>query len=227
MRSAHESGFKHSTIFPVAELILLAAIFTADALGFVPLSKTPLIVALASVSLAIRKLKWKDVGFQRPENWKSTVLWGVVLGFAASVFSLVFTQPILKAVSGETPNLELLASIEGNLKMLFVFLGLNWILAAFGEEMSYRGYVLNRVLDYFGGSKTKEWLTVVIVGTLFGFAHFSQGLIGMIENSVNGILFGALFLASGRNLWLMVILHGVSNTVDMVMIYFGNYPGVH
>lgn len=217
--------FASGVAFPVLELVLLAAIFYADYAGLIPLSKTPVIVALGTLSFWMRGRSWKDGGFAEWCSWK-TLGYGAILGVALAFFSILVTQPILKAVTGGTPDLSDLKDIEGNIQLLFIFFGLNWVLAAFGEEMSYRGYLLTRVLDLFSKSRAAEWACVTVVGILFGVAHFWQGPIGMTENAVNGVLFGAIYLATGRNLWFMIALHGVSNMVDFTMIFYGVYPGV-
>lgn len=43
---------------------------------------------------------------------------------------------------------------------------------------------------------------------------------------MSGLLFGALYLASGRNLWTAIIAHGVNDTVGFTLIYLGKYPGL-
>jgi membrane protease YdiL (CAAX protease family) len=37
-------------------------------------------------------------------------------------------------------------------------------------------------------------------------------------------LFAALYLASGRNLWLPILVHGVIDTSSVVMLYSGFLP---
>jgi membrane protease YdiL (CAAX protease family) len=43
--------------------------------------------------------------------------------------------------------------------------------AAFGEEMVYRGYLMNRVADLFAKSRTGWIISLLGVNVLFGFAH--------------------------------------------------------
>ena len=46
--------------------------------------------------------------------------------------------------TGETADLSSFRSLVGNLPATLGMLALVWTLAAFGEEMAYRGYVLER-----------------------------------------------------------------------------------
>jgi membrane protease YdiL (CAAX protease family) len=43
---------------------------------------------------------------------------------------------------------------------------------------------------------------------------------------INGLLLGVIFLATGCNLWAAVIAHGVTDTVDFLLLFRGKYPGV-
>jgi membrane protease YdiL (CAAX protease family) len=49
----------------------------------------------------------------------------------------------------------------------------------------------------------------------------------MIENVLNGLLLGGLYLACGRNLAVPVIAHALTDTLDFVLIFSGKYPGMH
>ena len=65
-----------------------------------------------------------------------------------------------------------------------------------------------------------------MVSVAFGCAHIDQGITGMIENVWNGLLLGALYLASGRNLSVPTIAHGVTDTIDLLLMYLHMYPGM-
>jgi membrane protease YdiL (CAAX protease family) len=45
-------------------------------------------------------------------------------------------------------------------------------------------------------------------------------------STLAGVLLGALYLASGRNLVLPMAAHFVSNAIDLTVLYLGHYPGV-
>jgi uncharacterized protein len=91
--------------------------------------------------------------------------------------------------------------------------------------MVYRGYLLNRVADLFGRSTIGWTASAILVSLLFGLAHFPQGPTGIIENVIDGAILAALYFATGRNLIAPIIAHGIQDTVDVVLIYLGWYPG--
>lgn len=192
----------------------------------VPLSATPFLFVLAVISLRSRGLKWRDVGFVRPARWLPAIALGVVAGIAMELFSTFVTVPFLSNFEGKPPDLSDLRPIVGNPLLLLAALVANWILAAFGEEMVFRGYLMNRVAGFFGGTRGAWAVSLVAVSAIFGACHEAQGMTGMLQEGFAGFLLGLLYLACGRQLAVPIVAHGMSNTLAFVLIYFGRYPGV-
>jgi membrane protease YdiL (CAAX protease family) len=117
-------------------------------------------------------------------------------------------------------------NIVGNYKLLLIYLMLTWVLAAFGEEMVHRGYLLNRVADLLRGAPARWTLSLLITSFAFGFGHYDQRLTGWIENTINALLLGGLYLWLGRCLAVPIVAHGVTDTIDFLLIFFGKYPGM-
>jgi hypothetical protein len=57
-------------------------------------------------------------------------------------------------------------------------------------------------------------------------AHANQGMTGVIEEGIAGLWLGILYLGTGRNLAVPIIAHGVADTIDVVLIFLGKYPGM-
>jgi membrane protease YdiL (CAAX protease family) len=71
------------------------------------------------------------------------------------------------------------------------------------------------------------WLaSAIFISLLFGLAHFPQGPTGVIENIIDGAILVAVYFATNRNLLAPIIAHGIQDTVDVLLIYFGVYPGL-
>jgi membrane protease YdiL (CAAX protease family) len=87
--------------------------------------------------------------------------------------------------------------------------------------------VLNRAVDLFGPSKRGWTISIVVVSVVFGTAHSNQDVTGIIENSVDGILLALLYVATGRNLIAPIAAHGMTDTLDALLIFSGHYPGLH
>ena len=215
-----------SGLFALAEVALVIAIIAGDFFGVVPVSSTPFLLALGWVSLRRRGLGWRDVGLVRPRSWPRALLFGTLAGVAMELFSTFLSVPFLSHLTGTLPDLSDFRSTVGNLRMLALWLVLNWTLAAFGEELAFRGYVMNRLADLGHGSRGAWAASLVVSSALFGWGHGGQGITGMIQESFAALLLGVLYLGCGRNLTVPIVAHGVSNTLAFVLIYLGRYPGV-
>src|SRR5215813_9672460 len=64
------------------ELLIVAGIYVADLFGFIPLSNTPFLLAVAWTSLRRRGLTWRDVGLVRPNSWPRALALGAAAGCA-------------------------------------------------------------------------------------------------------------------------------------------------
>jgi len=208
------------------ELALIAAIFWADEAGFIPLSKTPVLLVVAWGSMWLRGVTWRDAGLCLPPRALRYAAIGVAAGIAMWLLEFFVTMPLLHRILGVWPDLSAFDGLVGSLDLLLIYLALNWVLAAFGEEMTWRGYALPRVAE-FCGSGTRAWLiALAIVNLAFGLAHLYQGPSGVVQATIGGVLLGILYLATGRNLLAPILAHGIGNSIDFTVMYCGLYPGV-
>ena len=219
-------GRRDSVCLVAIEFAIIAALFVADFKHHIYVSKVPWLFLLAWISLRWRGLRWRDVGLARPQNWRLTLAIGVLCGIAMELLELFVTQPLLVKLFGKMPDLSALGDVQGNWKMVLLFLVATWTLAAFGEEMVYRGYLMDRVAGLFRNPKVVWTISLVGVSFLFGLAHIDQGITWQVENMIAGLLLGVIFLATGCNMWAAIIAHGVTDTVDFLLLYFGKYPGM-
>jgi membrane protease YdiL (CAAX protease family) len=205
--------------------ILLVLLITAGHRVFriIPVDETYPILALGWLSLWRRGIGWKGVGLARPASWGRTLALGTSAGIFLQVLSELVTEPLLTALTHRPPDVSEFRPLVGNLKLCLLYLVLAWTLAAFGEEMAYRGYLLNRAAD-LGDRRSWAWIAgLLLVTALFGFGHSYQGLTGMIDTGIHGLLLGALYLATGRNLWACVVAHGVTDTIALTAVYLGHF----
>jgi membrane protease YdiL (CAAX protease family) len=210
----------------IAELVVVVVIFVADARHLIFFSKTPYLVLLGSISLWVRKVGWRGVGLTRYRSWKVTLLLGIVAGVALEAFELFISQPLLVRLLRKQPDLEDFRALTGNLKVTLIYVALAWILAAFGEEMGYRGYLMNRVADLLKRTPRAWIVSLIVVHVGFGLAHAYQGMTGVIDEGLMGLLLGLIYLRTGRNLSVPIIAHGVQDSIDFILIFLGKYPGM-
>jgi len=207
-------------------LAIVALVFVADSHHLIYVSKTPYLLLLGWISLRLRKLRWKDAGFSRNRSWAVILALGVGGGVVLEILQFFVTQPFLTRLTGKSPDLADFRILTGNIKYSLVALALTWTLAAFGEELVWRGYLMNRVADL--GNRTRlAWIvSLVVVNVAFGFAHSYQGVTGIIQEGFSGVLLGVMFLRTGKNLSVPIIAHGVADTLDILLIFLGKFPGL-
>ena len=219
------ASLRESKWMALAEFAIVALIFLADHRHLIYFSKTPYLFLLGWISLWLRKANWRSVGFARYRNWTITLAIGIAAGVLTETFQLLVTQPLLVWFTGKQPDLHDLRMMTGNIKLALLGFAFTWTLAAFGEEMAWRGYLMNRVADL--GNRTRTWIcSLIAVSIVFGMAHAYQGTTGVIEEGIAGLLLGLIYLGSGRNLAVPIIAHGVADTIDVVLIFLGKYPGM-
>jgi hypothetical protein len=176
--------------------------------------------------MRLRGVGWRDAGLALPPRWLRLTAIGVAAGLAMWLLEFFVTMPLLKRILGFWPDLSAFDELTGSVELLLVYLALNWVLAAFGEEVVWRGYALPRAAQFCGCGARAWVVALVVVNVGFGLAHFYQGASGVIQATVAGIMLGILYLATGRNLVVPIVAHGISNSIDFTVMYLGFYPGV-
>jgi uncharacterized protein len=222
--TSHTRTWRRSPLLALCEFAAIAMIFWADVHHHIYLSKTLYLFPLAWFSLWLRRLRWTDLGLTRFQNWRKTILVGVLCGVAMELFELFISQPLLMRWTGKAPDLELFRALHGNVTWTLIALAGTWTLAAFGEETVYRGYLMNRVVDLMRPNRTGWIVSLIVVSCAFGASHIDQGITGQLENMIDGLFLGAIYLACRRNLSVSVVAHGITDTLDVLLLFAGLYP---
>lgn len=220
------ADWRQSKWLILVELAAVALIFIADYHHLIPVSKTPFLLLLGWVSLRVRRLRWRDVGFSRNRSWATTLTLGVAGGLFLEIQELFVTQPLLARLTGKQPDLTDFRMLTGNIKYTLAGVALAWTLAAFGEELVWRGYLMNRISDLGNRTRLAWFCSLVVVHAAFGLAHSYQGVTGIVEEGFGGVLLGAMYLGTGKNLSVPIIAHGISDTLDLLLIFIGKMPGL-
>jgi membrane protease YdiL (CAAX protease family) len=210
---------KSSILIPLEILLLLAcAIITV--LGWFPLPVV-LFFLVAWASLRLRSLHWRDVGLRRPDKWLPTLVLALLIGIGYQLLDILLIGPLLERLTGQAVDLSQFAGLQGSLPALIISLLLTWTEAAFIEEMFFRGYLLNRLTDLFGNQRVGVILALVISSLAFSLFHGYQGITGILDTFLGGMLLGLLYLYARRNLWLPILTHGIIDTMAFILIFLG------
>jgi membrane protease YdiL (CAAX protease family) len=233
--SLSANDWRRSRWLVLAEFLLIVLIFLSESIHliptyvrvsghWIPVGVVPLLVLLGWISLRLRGLRWRDVGLTKKRSWLRILALGSLAAVALEAIDLFVSQPLLVHLTGRPPNLSGFRPIFGGIVPLLAELAVVWTLAAFGEEMIWRGYLMNRLAEV-GKSTRIAWIaSMLAVNIAFGLAHSYQGMTGMIDAGFIGLLLGLLYLAAGRDLLVPIVAHGLFDTIAFVMIYLGYYP---
>ena len=212
-----------SRALSVFEVLLGACIVVGHNVFRVVPNEVPILCALAILTMRVRSGRWDwgSLGFKRPGSWRRIV----VLALAAATLRVALGDFVVDPLTAHFwPPAVAPAGTEelaGNIRLTLLYLPLIWGFAAFGEELSYRGYLLNRTAQAGGGSMAAYLLAVLVTAVLFGYGHYYKGPAGVVDSGVAGLVLGAAYLLAGRNLWVTILAHGFIDTFGLGMAYLG------
>lgn len=202
---------------------------TAELRGFGPLGILAILIILAGnflfpplsailvlVWVRLSRTPWREIGFVRPNSWVRTAAIGIVFGVALKFLMKMIVMPLL----GAPPINPAYHYLAGNRAALpGVILAMIFV-AGFGEETVFRGYMFERLEKLFGSGLGARTLIVTLTTGLFAAAHYSvQGLAGVEQAAVTGLVFGTIF-AFTRRIWMVMFAHAAYDLAAVAMIYW-------
>ncbi len=202
-----------SVLFLVREFSIDSLVFWGDALF-----KSLTTVGVATLLLYYRKQSWKNLGLTKPDHFLKSlgvaaiILIGTVVSmmiFEIFVREILFTDTESGAESGS------FSELKGNLPYFFSIIFFVWI-ESFLEELQDRGFSLNRFESLYSNIPFATVLAVLSQATIFGFRHSYDFSPRAITTGLIGLVFGTVYVLTGRNLWPLIIAHIILNTMSMI-----------
>jgi membrane protease YdiL (CAAX protease family) len=191
-----------------------------------------LTLALLTLYLRANGTGWSAMGLVPLPGWKAKLMVLPKAGLTLVAFAVVVA---LTTIAGPAVGLGFLkevpsgvegrwGEVAGSVPHFLLWLAIVWTAAAFGEEMFFRGYLITRLHRLFGGGRLApvlaSVLAVVVPALIFGYGHYYyQGWRGAVVTFGIGLAFGTMFLLFKRNLWPMILLHGVIDTLTFTAIF--------
>jgi len=182
-----------------------------------------LTILVATVVLKLRGSSWRQIGLARPQSWKRTILLGIGILVALLIMNIALQVIALNLPGAKLPPIDQsrFNPLEGNLAIFLLGLVLAWTTIAFGEEMFYRAFLITQFGDIFPGSKLGSVLALLSSSIIFGLVHWVEGPLGIVNTFAMGLLLGAVYLRSGRNLWITIVAHGLANSIRFLFLFLG------
>ena len=136
---------------------------------------------------------------------------GFVIGFMGAALVALFL-PIFLLMRSEATRARIAKSLE---KLNFIlprtaeerrWFVLVAITAGVCEEILYRGFLIH----YFRDLPVSIGLigALILSSCVFGLAHLYQGVVGIVQTTILGAIFGLIFIVTGR-LLLPMVLHAL------------------
>jgi len=158
---------------------------------------------------------WRELGFVRPRSWAATIASGVGFGILLKLGMKVLVMPLLGAPSFNAAYHFIAGNPSALLEMIFVSI----VIAGFGEELIYRGYLFERLGKVLGHGAVARIATVVLTSALFAAMHLpDQGRFGAEQALLTGLVSGTIFMRT-KSIWLPMIMHAAFDVTAVVIIY--------
>ncbi len=210
------SSSRQQRAWAVAAGIEVALAVTAVLLDL--LIPTLVLLALATVSLLVRRRGLASLGLHRPAQPGRLVIEVFGLSIGWTLLTLALLMPLAEHLTGQTQDVSQFAAVQGSVSLLLLLLLMSWTLAAIGEEIAYRGYLQTRIRDILPDGRTGLVIAVLLSSAVFGLAHSEQGLVGILLTTVDAIFFSVLRYRY-RTLWAAILGHGFNNSIGLIAYF--------
>ena len=176
----------------------------------------PLSAIFVLVWVGLSRTPWREIGYVRPKSWIRSVAIGIAFGVVFKLVMKAIVMPLLGAPPINAPYHYLAGNTAALPGMLLTLI----IVAGFGEETVFRGWMFERLGKLFGPSAWARTLTVLVTSTWFGLLHYKvQGLAGVEQAIVTGLAFGAIF-AIRRRIFMLMVAHAAFDIAALALIYW-------
>ena len=200
----------------LSRFVLYPALSIPD---YAPLVLRPISGVIAAwIVLRWRGEGWGSLGLRRPASWPRAIAVAILLYLAMLAISQ-WVVPYVAAIVHPTQRPSFLAALPGNLPMLIAWLAVSWLVGGLTEELLFRGFLLDRVAKLFGGGALALGIAAVAQAILFGMLHLYAGSFAFLYASMFAVTTAAFYIAGGRNLWSVILVHGTWDTVAMWSVY--------
>lgn len=158
---------------------------------------------------------WSEIGYTAPEHWIRTVIAGLALGIVFKLLMKMLVMPIL----GADPVNQAYHFLAGNRALLPTAI---WamLVAGFAEETVFRGYLFERLGKLFGTGVGAQVSIVLLTSAWFGLGHYAnQGVAGVQQATIVGLVFGTMF-AFRRRVLMLIVAHAAFDLTALAIIYW-------
>jgi membrane protease YdiL (CAAX protease family) len=180
------------------------------------------------LGLKLRGETWKDFGLTfNSVTWKEgfkVFLWSLLV-FLLAITGFIIGSIIMANITGipeGSADMSGYAYLKDNVGMLILSLVGVYIVSSFGEEVIYRGFLINRISQMGLDTKKMQWLAVIISSLIFGFVHYEWGAMGIAQTTLMGLALAICYIKLKRRLWILILAHAYMDTILIIQMYLAS-----
>ena len=231
---------KQNTLFQIGEIVLLFLMVVAFVLLVLPLAEDNLlykqgIVWTANILMLLYiwggiRLRGEDcssfgLGFKRPtlkQGFRIFLL--SLLVFVLAMIGFMIGSVVMVNITGmpELADMSSYAFLQDNLGLLLLTLLGVYIASSFGEEIIYRGFLINRISELGGSTKLAVSLAVLFSAVIFGLVHYEWGPMGVVQTFFMGLVLGICYIKFKKRLWVLILAHAYMDTILILQLYLAS-----
>lgn len=180
-------------------------------------------IILVTILIRRRGICWADLGLCRPKNIWATLLQAVITFIGTGLVLYLAYQFVGLFFEKTETTVSRFGDMEGNLQLYFWWVTLGWIVGGFFEEMLFRGFLLSRIEAMIEQRRVSTTVAIFSQAAIFGFIHFYyQGAFGALTIFAAASFIGLCYVLFGRNLWPLILSHGLLNTLGFLGGFLGD-----
>ena len=186
-----------------------------------------LMLLLVWLGMKLRGEKWSDFGltfkrFTKKAGFRAFLL--SLLVFVLAIAGFILGSIIMANITGipEDADMSGYAYLQNNLFMLLLTLAGVYIVSSFGEEVIYRAFLINRISALGFGPKIRNTIAIILSAIIFGLAHYSWGVMGIVQTGFMGLALGICYIKLKKRLWILILAHAYMDTILMLQMYLAN-----
>ncbi|NND32435.1 MAG: CPBP family intramembrane metalloprotease [Saprospiraceae bacterium] len=171
--------------------------------------------SFAHFGLTFRRISWR-------ESLKVFLL--SLLVFVLAIAGFIIGSIIMANITGIPENSSMggYDYLKNNMGMLLLTLVGVYIVSSFGEEVVYRGFLINRIIEIAGDTTRGSIIAVIASSVIFGLVHYEWGPMGIVQTFFMGLALGICYIKLKKRLWILILAHAYMDTILMVQMYMAS-----
>jgi membrane protease YdiL (CAAX protease family) len=186
-----------------------------------------LMLILVWLGLRLRGQGWRHFGLSfKFVSWKRSFS---VFGLSLLVFVLALAGFVLGAIImaniigiPEGSDMSGYDYLKDNLPMFLLTLAGVLTVSSFGEEVIYRGFLMNRIMQFGGSEKQSRIIAVIISALVFGLVHYEWGAMGVVQTTFMGLAMAICYLKFNQRLIILILAHAYMDIILMTQMYLSS-----